>query len=53
MACVLFPLHLCRTLVFNEKDNHLYCHHEVLINAYPLALEWLNYDPGQPEEEGK
>ena len=40
-------------LVFDDTDNHCYCHHEILINAYPLALEWLDYDPGQPEVKGK
>lgn len=24
-----------------------------MVNAYPLTLEWLNYDPAQPEEVGK
>lgn len=40
-------------VVFDDTDNHSYCHHEILINAYPLALEWLDYDPGQPEVKGK
>ena len=40
-------------LVFDDTDNHCYCHHEILINTYPLALEWLDYDPGQPEVKGK
>ena len=39
-------------LVYNEEDNHSFCHHEVLINSYPLALEWLDYDPDQPDVKG-
>ena len=40
-------------IVFNEQDNHSFCHHEILITAYPLALEWLDFDPGEPDEKGK
>ena len=39
--------------VFNERDNHSFCHHEILITAYPLALEWLDFDPGEPDEKGE
>ena len=39
--------------VFNQEDNHSFCHHEILINSYPLALEWLDYDPEFPEVEGQ
>lgn len=40
-------------IVFNGHDNHSFCHHEILISAYPLALEWLDYDPGEPADKGK
>ncbi len=32
--------------VYNESDDNLYCHHDVLLPSFPLALEWLDYDPG-------
>ncbi len=38
--------------MYNEEDNHSFCHHEVLINAYPLAIEWLDYDPDEPDVKG-
>ena len=34
--------------LYNEKEDHLYCHHDVLLPTFPLALEWLDYDPGDP-----
>eukprot|EP00038_Savillea_parva_P031315 m.84949 g.84949 ORF g.84949 m.84949 type:complete len:621 (+) comp9613_c0_seq1:98-1960(+) len=35
--------------VFDEVDTHLFVHHDVMLSSYPLALEWLDYDP---ESEG-
>ncbi len=32
--------------LYNEKDENLYCHHDILLGSFPLALEWLDYDPG-------
>lgn len=39
--------------VYNEEDDHSYSHHEVLLAAFPLALEWLDYDPEQPDQKGR
>lgn len=39
--------------VYSENDNHNYCHHEVLLSAFPLALEWLDFDPEQPDKKGE
>ena len=39
-------------LVFSEADDHTYCHHEILVGEFPLVMEWLNFDPNQPEEYG-
>ena len=38
--------------VYSESDNHNYCHHEILLSAFPLALEWLDFDPEQPDKKG-
>ena len=39
--------------VYSESDNHNYCHHEILLSAFPLALEWLDFDPEQPDKKGE
>lgn len=39
--------------MYSETDNHNYCHHEILLSAFPLALEWLDFDPEQPDKKGE
>lgn len=39
--------------MYSESDNHSYCHHEILLSAFPLALEWLDFDPEQPHKKGE
>ena len=35
--------------VYNENDSNLYCHHDVILPSFPLAMEWLDFDPAEEE----
>ena len=39
-------------IVFSDGDFHCYCHHEILLTSFPLALEWMDFDPGEPDKKG-
>lgn len=33
------------------RDNSLYVHHDLMLPAFPLCVEWLNYKPGSNSED--
>lgn len=33
--------------VYNDVEDALYVHHDILLPSFPLALEWLSYEPGE------
>ncbi|VDM58952.1 unnamed protein product [Angiostrongylus costaricensis] len=37
--------------IYNEENNDWYCHHDCLLDAPPLCLEPIQYDPGNSETE--
>lgn len=38
--------------VFNDDEDSLYVHHDVLLESFPLCLEWLSYDPSLQGKSG-
>jgi periodic tryptophan protein 1 len=29
--------------VYNDKENNLYVHHDIMLPSFPLAVEWMDY----------
>lgn len=32
--------------VYDEMDDHLFSHHDILLPSYAICVEWLDFDPG-------
>jgi periodic tryptophan protein 1 len=45
-ACAEKDYSTLEVYVYEENVSNLYVHHEIMLNAYPLCLEWIPYIPG-------
>ena len=35
--------------VYEENESNLYCHHDNFLSTFPLAMEWLDFDPTETQ----
>lgn len=38
--------------MYEKEKNNVYVHHEIMLNSFPLCLEWINYDPSEADKQG-
>jgi len=37
--------------IYEEEEDNLYVHHDVMLPALPLCVEWMNFRPGQSAKD--
>lgn len=45
-ACAEKDYSTLEVYIYEYEKSNLYVHHEIMLNAYPLCLEWIPYVPG-------
>lgn len=40
---------ICFLSVYNAEETHLYVHHEALLPALPLCMEWIDFNPEETD----
>eukprot|EP00730_Choanoeca_flexa_P015324 TRINITY_DN7015_c0_g1_i1.p1 TRINITY_DN7015_c0_g1~~TRINITY_DN7015_c0_g1_i1.p1 ORF type:complete len:516 (+),score=141.81 TRINITY_DN7015_c0_g1_i1:126-1550(+) len=38
--------------LWNEGEDSLFVHHDILLDTFPLCVEWIGYDPGADNQRG-
>lgn len=38
--------------VYEESEDNLYVHHDIIMPTFPLCLSWMDYNPKQQDQKG-